>query len=181
MLKLYESNWVDVLDHIVNKMGEDEPYRKEMVELANYLRYGLPKELLPYLPMRVEKEPEALTVYVDGGCHGNGTSDARAYGSYKIGNGMILRLDFDHIPGNTNNLAEYKTLIRALWDLTAMRIKNARIKMDSQLVVNQVNGTWRVKEERLKSLCWEAKRLLQETGATLEWVGREEIVKVLGH
>lgn len=122
-----------------------------------------------------------VLVYVDGGCSGNGTANARAYGSYKIGSKQQQEIVWARDAVNTNNEAEYKTLITALADLESQAIRNARILMDSALVVNQVNSKWKIREPRLFALCNEAKRLLQATGASLEWTPRENIVKVLGH
>lgn len=50
----------------------------------------------------------------------------------------------------------------------------SEIVTDSQLVVNQVNGSWKVKEIRLLTLCWEAQRLIKENQCTLKWIRREE-------
>jgi ribonuclease HI len=131
------------------------------------------------MPQR-ELETEArVVVYVDGGCHGNGTEHARGYGSYKIGAGDVARVE--HPTARTNNEAEYMTLGLALAELWANEARGVTVKMDSSLVVNQVNGRWRVKEPRMKPLCESARRYLEAARATLEWVRREEIEAVLGH
>jgi ribonuclease HI len=52
----------------------------------------------------------------------------------------------------TNNEAEYRALIRAL-ELAAQHTRaQVEVYMDSQLVINQLNGTYRVKEPRLAKL-----------------------------
>ena len=52
----------------------------------------------------------------------------------------------------TNNEAEYLALIAALEYLREVRAKEAEICMDSELVVRQINGEYKVKEPRLQSL-----------------------------
>lgn len=69
----------------------------------------------------------------------------------------------------TNNEREYEAVIEA-----AKMSFQAEIVTDSQLVVNQVNGSWKVKEIRLLHLCREAQRLIRENQCTLKWVRREE-------
>lgn len=116
--------------------------------------------------------------YCDGGCSGNGTADARVYGSYKIGSEPIKRIQFD---AHTNNEGEYHTLISLLTALRDSGVKDALIRCDSQLVVQQVGGRWRVKEPRLRGLCDMAQNFMRETGAALEWARRDEVEAVLGH
>jgi len=48
-----------------------------------------------------------------------------------------------------------------------------RVRTDSQLVVNQVNGAWRIKAAPLRPLVEEARRLLADLGGRLEWIPRE--------
>ncbi len=122
-------------------------------------------------------------IYADGGCHGNGTAEADMYGSYRIyadGEREIGHCQLTGLGKGTNNRAEYLTLIDALkWCLG--KPKPIVIYSDSQLMVNQVNGEWRVKEPSLQGLCEEAARLLKLCQASLRWVRRDEIVKRLGH
>lgn len=70
----------------------------------------------------------------------------------------------------TSNEAEYMALITALQD---ERAKNAEILSDSQLIVNQVNGAFRVKEQRLRAFHQQATNLIEKRGATLRWISRE--------
>ena len=52
----------------------------------------------------------------------------------------------------TNNEAEYQALITALEYLKDIRPKEAEFRLDSELVVRQLNGEYKVKEPRLQSL-----------------------------
>lgn len=130
-----------------------------------------------------------LTLIFDGGSLGN---PGKGYGSFMLsdrhGFEEIKRLDFgDDI---TNNQAEYRTFIAgiaaALNHVTEQRrppeSQSICVKTDSKLVVEQVNGRWKVKHPALQPLCTRAKELLARFGRTqVTWQPRAETVKVLGH
>lgn len=59
----------------------------------------------------------------------------------------------------TNNQAEYLALIASLREAHRQNITHLSVFSDSQLMVNQVNGEWEVKDGRLKPLCDEAQGL----------------------
>lgn len=125
-------------------------------------------------------------IVFDGGSLGN---PGKGYGSYEIMSaGEVYRLGREEYPGKiTNNQAEYMTLIEALkWladDLGDAR-KDAEVTIhgDSQLVVNQINGTWKVKHANMKPLVEEARKLFgQFRSCTIQWHPRAKSVEKLGH
>ncbi|MGD8473759.1 MAG: ribonuclease HI family protein [Anaerolineae bacterium] len=134
-------------------------------------------------------QPDIVLVF-DGGSRGN---PGWGYGSYAIqrasdGAQRLERLDLGD--GYTNNEAEYDTLVAALQDLIR-RLEatgsdpgefTLEVRGDSALVLNQLGGTWKAKEPRMRQRrdqCW---RLLRRFGAvTLTAQPREESVRVLGH
>ena len=75
----------------------------------------------------------------------------------------------------TNNQAEYLALIYALALLLSKGIEeNVVIRGDSQLVIYQINGTYKVKEKKLKVLHKTVKEYLNKfKNIKLEWVPRE--------
>ena len=74
----------------------------------------------------------------------------------------------------TNNEAEYLALIYLLEQAIKLNIKSMRIQGDSQLVVNQVNGSWRVKQAHLFRLYGRVRELLEQIPKwSLVWVPRE--------
>lgn len=83
------------------------------------------------------------------------------------GRDPIVQSYFD---SRTNNEMEYRSVLYAI----ATSNKDDIILTDSQLVVNQVNGKWKVKSEHLKTLCIRAQSLLELRGSTLKWIPREE-------
>ena len=60
----------------------------------------------------------------------------------------------------TNNVAEYSALIEALKTAVEMGATEAQIFLDSELVVRQINGQYKVKHENIKPLYEKAKSLL---------------------
>ncbi len=131
-----------------------------------------------------------VRVVFDGGSKGN---PGQGYGSYALlwpgqPQPEIIRLTFGSRV--TNNEAEYDTLINALQDLVS-RVQSAGgapaqlfadIWGDSQLVVNQVNGTWKINKAPLQARCNQVRALLQQFGfAALNYHPREESVALLGH
>ena len=78
-----------------------------------------------------------------------------------------------HGPGCTNNVAEYTAVLEALRWGKRQGGGLVLVRTDSQLVVHQVNGTWRIKAAPLLPLVQEARGLLAELGGRLEWIPRE--------
>jgi ribonuclease HI len=84
--------------------------------------------------------------------------------------GNILVRAMSQNPARTNNEEEYLGVIDALeWCL-----EGDEIYTDSLLVVNQVNGLYKVKKDSLKILCKKVKKLLEEKKATLCWIDRNK-------
>lgn len=60
----------------------------------------------------------------------------------------------------TNNVAEYAALVLALRRAHALGAREVDLRLDSKLIVEQLNGRWRVKDAKLKGLFAEASELL---------------------
>ncbi len=76
---------------------------------------------------------------------------------------------------HTNNEAEYLAIIAALQYLREIRAKAADFYLDSELVVRQLNGRYKVKEPRLQSLHGQATMLLNAVPThTIQHVPRKE-------
>ena len=133
--------------------------------------------------------PPIYRLVFDGGSLGN---PGHGYGSYHVtsprGGTLHEELHFDDRGDQvTNNQAEYLTLIRALERLRDRLGERAReatveIRGDSQLVINQLNGRWKVRNAELQPLHERARSLLAEFGdVDLRWHERANSVKILGH
>jgi ribonuclease HI len=127
------------------------------------------------------------TIVFDGGSINN---PGRGYGSFQIVDqaGSIVAADkLDYGMGVSNNAAEYRSLIAALERLQDLAGTNARssavaIRGDSQLVIRQVKGEWKVNKVDLKPLNGRARELLAAFGSTdVQWHGRDKSVRILGH
>jgi ribonuclease HI len=139
------------------------------------------------LPGQAPERP--IEIIFDGGSKGN---PGEGYGSYALcwpgAQQQIVKLRF----GNriTNNEAEYDTLIAALEAVLKRLQDNGAastsakldIRGDSLLVINQVLGKWKCKEERLQTRCERVRKLLQNFGTwRLTHHERANSVEVLGH
>jgi len=69
----------------------------------------------------------------------------------------------------TNNVAEYTGVVRALELARELGAAEVDLLLDSMLIVEQLNGRWRVKDAKLRPLHDEAKRLLDGFG---RWTAR---------
>ena len=77
-------------------------------------------------------------------------------------------------PDSTNNVAEYTGLICLLEEMKRLNIRNPLIRGDSQLVIRQLKGEYKVKSKRILPLYVRATELLNELGGKVEWVPREQ-------
>jgi len=109
-------------------------------------------------------EAGTLTIHTDGGARGNPGPAAFAYVIQRDGSPAIEHAEA--IGEATNNQAEYTALIRAL-EHAARLGTNHRVLVhsDSELLVKQMNGEYRVKDEGLKPLYEQARRLASRFGS----------------
>lgn len=98
-------------------------------------------------------------LYSDGACRGNpGVGGAGAV--ITDAQDSVLWEGKEYLGHCTNNIAEYKALILGLRGALAEGYKNLEVYLDSELLANQINGTYRVKNENLKVLMNEVRSLL---------------------
>lgn len=140
-------------------------------------------------PLPGRAPDQAIVVVFDGGSRGN---PGEGYGSYQLrwpGNQpQVVRLRFGD--NMTSNEAEYDTLLGAI-DAVLKRLRDSAsdpstarldIRGDSLLVIKQVLGEWKCKEERLEQRRDKVRARLSRFG---EWRlthhDRENSVRALGH
>jgi ribonuclease HI len=90
-------------------------------------------------------------VFSDGGARGNPGPAAIAY-IIQSETGETLTTNARYVGVCTNNQAEYKALLASLESKTALKADTVTCYSDSELVVKQLNGEYRVKNEELKEL-----------------------------
>ena len=78
----------------------------------------------------------------------------------------VIEEGFTYLPHGTNNEAEYTGLILGLEKALEHKVGAIKIEGDSMLVINQVQGLWRVKEPRLVKLHARAVKLLTHFNQT---------------
>jgi ribonuclease HI len=114
-----------------------------------------------------------LVIHIDGGSRGN-PGDA-GFGVYvESSDGSTTEL-YGYIGRATNNVAEYQALLHALRHALARGAVRVRILSDSELVVRQMAGQYKVKHPDMIPLHQEARALMRRfERATLDHVRREQ-------
>jgi ribonuclease H / adenosylcobalamin/alpha-ribazole phosphatase len=93
--------------------------------------------------------------------------------------GVVLKAPLEEIsepigPAKDHHVAEYRALIRGLEAARSRGIEHLRVCLDSALLVNQVNGRWKIKAEHLKPLHKQAVSLIQQfADIKITWVPRK--------
>lgn len=108
----------------------------------------------------IAKTQDNYVLFFDGCCKGNpGPGGA---GAVIYNNGIEIWADSAFVGKKvTNNIAEYTGLIIGLKQALKVGIKNLTINGDSQLVIKQMNGVYKVSSENLVELYKTAKQLQQ--------------------
>jgi ribonuclease HI len=103
--------------------------------------------------------PEKLVVNVDGGARGNPGPAAIAAVVQGPG-GEVLRERGERIGRATNNVAEYKALLLGIAMAAELGAPELELVGDSELIVKQVKGEYKVKDATMRELHSEVKQAL---------------------
>lgn len=110
-------------------------------------------------PSKTLPKIDNLTFYIDGASRGN--PGKAAIGVVVMnGSGHVIDGLKRYIGETTNNMAEYQALIEALTEGKRLGGKSVRVFSDSELMVRQINGVYKVKDSKLLDLYKEAKSLI---------------------
>lgn len=109
---------------------------------------------------------EKIVIYTDGGARGN-PGPAGIGATLQDENGKVLKELSEYIGETTNNQAEYEALVHALGEAkkifgAKLRKMQIEVRMDSELVVRQLSGLYKVKEAGLKEQFTKVARLRLE-------------------
>jgi len=116
-----------------------------------------------------EEQRPVAEVFVDGAARGN---------PGPAGIGIVIRLDGqfrrhkEFVGRRTNNEAEYLALLKALSILSTMKVSRAVIYSDSELLVKQLSGEYKVRSGHLRNLHQKALRQLSMLSARVVHVDR---------
>jgi ribonuclease HI len=101
------------------------------------------------------------TLFADGGSRGN--PGHAASGAVLVGkDGAVLREIGRYLGVATNNVAEWTALLDGLSAAKELGVDRLAVRLDSELVVRQLSGEYRVKHENLRPLHTRAKALLSQ-------------------
>ncbi len=114
-----------------------------------------------------------LTIYTDGASRNN-PGEAGA-GVYILRDGEPFESIARYLGTTTNNIAEYTAAIIALEHAAKAGAKKVRLFADSELMVKQINGLYKVKNEGLKPLHMKVKGLIAAIGSVeVQYVPRAQ-------
>ena len=99
-----------------------------------------------------------VEAYIDGSCLGNPGKIGAGYLMYK--KDVLIRKESVFLGEGTNNIAEYMALLVVLCELISSGIKSVRIYSDSNLLCEQINGNFKVKNKNILPLHVLAKKFI---------------------
>lgn len=123
-----------------------------------------------------------LEIYFDGSCIPRNPGGAMGWGYIAKIDNIVIGKGFGGFKvhsKNTNNKAEYHAVRAALDYLKAnqkaFHVDKIHVKGDSQLVINQMTGTWKITSESIKKLALYSKSILDDIDIPIEfiWIPRE--------
>jgi probable phosphoglycerate mutase len=100
-------------------------------------------------------------LFTDGGARGNPGPAAYGY-VLEADDGTVLAAEGQAIGSATNNVAEYSGLIAGLRKAAELHVPDVEVVSDSELMVKQMRGEYRVKNAALRALSFEAASLARE-------------------
>jgi ribonuclease HI len=124
---------------------------------ADWLIISIPRRI----PSTTRRMDEVLTLEFDGGSRGN-PGPAGVGIVVRAADGTPLVTLGRFIGRATNNVAEYKALITALQEAKKLGAKKIVIRGDSELIIKQMRGEYRVKNPDLRELYDEAQHLYHQ-------------------
>ena len=104
-------------------------------------------------------EIDKVILYTDGASRGN-PGPAAIGAVLKDTKGNLLARISQRIGSTTNNQAEYRAVIAALKKAISLGAREVELRADSELVVKQINGKYRVKKATLRPLYQEVVKLI---------------------
>ena len=113
------------------------------------------------------------TLFTDGGARGNPGPAAYAF-VLEAEDGTVLDARGEPIGVATNNVAEYRALVEGLRRAVEAGVAELDVVSDSELMVKQMRGEYRVKNAALRELSVEAAALARRLGAVRYTAVRRE-------
>ena len=105
--------------------------------------------------------PERVFIYTDGASRGNPGPCAFGLQVFTLEKQLVYEQGDYLEPNNTNNFAEYQGVLQALKLAKQQKVKNLTLYSDSQLLIRQLNGQYKVKSPVIKPLFLQCQELLR--------------------
>ena len=112
-------------------------------------------------------------LWTDGGARGNPGPAAYGY-VLEADDGTVLAAHGEAIGEATNNVAEYRALVAGLEKAGELGVDELEVVSDSELLVKQMRGEYKVKNEALRELSLQALGLARQLGAVTYTAVRRE-------
>jgi ribonuclease HI len=109
--------------------------------------------------------PKDVLIYTDGGSRGNPGPAASAFVMIDKKNNKIIQEYSEFIGENTNNVAEYTAMIRALEFAKTHNVKTIEAYSDSEVMVKQLNGEYKITKDHLRELNMKIRELIPKFGS----------------
>lgn len=123
------------------------------------------------------KSIDQIVIHTDGGSRGNPGPAAAAFVFTDKNNNQLVAKAFC-LGQATNNVAEYTAVVKALQTAKQIGVKSIQLFSDSELLVKQINGQYKVKSEQLRPLFRQAMELLDEfENPRVQFTRREQNIK----
>jgi ribonuclease HI len=130
------------------------------------MRGRFPRDPQPNRPLKAK-------LFTDGGARGNPGPAAFGY-VLETEDGTVLDARGEKIGIATNNVAEYSALVAGLQAALAQGVTDLEVVSDSELVVKQMRGEYKVKNAALRELSLEAAGLARRLGKVVYTAVRRE-------
>ncbi len=108
-----------------------------------------------------------LTAFIDGSSYGNPGEAGYGVVFYNEAGDTVYTVG-GYIGKSTNNVAEYQALIHCLREAKNMACVHLSVFSDSQLLVNQINGEYRVKQPHLQILYQQVMKEIADLGSAFQ-------------
>lgn len=138
--------------YVWNKLSEIQP---NIVTASTLTLLGLAKNEVTLQPLNErdrntvdKKTSNSFIVYSDGGSRGNPGPSATGFVIMNAKEEVITD-GGEYLGVTTNNQAEYQAVYAALQKALELGVKNVDFRLDSNLVVNQLNGVYKIKNRDL--------------------------------
>lgn len=116
-----------------------------------------------------------LIIYIDGGARGNPGPAGIGVVIFNHDESRIISEHKKYIGKTTNNQAEYQAVVLGLQEAKKLKPEEVEVRMDSELVCSQINGTFKIKNPDFQTSfikIWNLKQSFKKT--TFKYIPREK-------